>query len=271
MKILTDETERSNSVAALSRTGGSVDGTGFLCESSRLGVSQFVSEFELSLQSRVAERTRIARELHDTLLQRFSALLLRFQTAGDLLPARPAEAKIILAQAIDQAADALTEGRERVQDLRTSADELNGLAVAIGNLRDELAMGCSGTHEVTFRVYVVGTARPLAPMVWDETYRIAAEAVRNAFVHSRGTQSEVELRYGKRQLRLRVRDDGRGIDGTVQNAGGRQGHYGLCGMRERAALVGGNLTIWSAPGAGTEVELTIPASRAYLADARYPS
>ena len=103
-------------------------------------------------------------------------------------------------------------------------------------------------------------------MVWDETYRIAAEAVRNAFRHSHGTRSEVMLRYGKRQLRLRVRDDGLGIDGALLAAGGRQGHHGLCGMRERAEIVGGRLTVWSAPGTGTEVELTIPASRAYVAN-----
>lgn len=266
MKILADETERSNSVAGLSRAGATVDGIGMSCEASQLCVCQFAGEFELGLQARVAERMRIARELHDTLLQTFSALLLKFQTVGDLLPTRPAEAKQILAQAIGQAADALTEGRERVQDLRSSADELNDLPLAIGKLREELAMGSSGTRQATFRVYVEGTARPLAPMVWDETYRIAAEAVRNAFRHSHGTQSEVELRYGKRQLRLRVRDDGRGIDGAVLAAGGRRGHHGLCGMRERAEIVGGRLNVWSAPGAGTEVELTIPASRAYVID-----
>ena len=267
MEILADETERCNSLADLRHTGGTVNGLKTCCESSRLGSCQFANEFELGLQARMAERMRIARDLHDTLLQRFSALLLRFQTVSDLLPTRPEEAKQILTKAIDQAADALTEGRERVQNLRASPDVLNDLALAIEKLREELAMGSSGTQQVTFRVYVEGNARPLAPMVWDETYRIAAEAVRNAFRHSNGTRSEVMLRYGKRQLRLRVRDDGRGIDGALLAAGGRQGHHGLCGMRERAELVGGRLTVWSAPGTGTEVELTIPASRAYLADA----
>ena len=99
-------------------------------------------------------------------------------------------------------------------------------------------MGSSGTRQATFRVYVEGTARPLAPMVWDETYRIAAEAVRNAFRHSHGTQSEVELRYGKRQLRLRVRDDGRGIDGAVLAAGGVGAGCAVCASAPRSWAAG---------------------------------
>jgi signal transduction histidine kinase len=263
MKMIVEEAERLFSVTEAAHQRGSGGGLEALCESSELEICQII---ELSLQARVAERTRIARELHDTLLQRFGALLLRFQTVSDLLSTRPAEAKLMLASAIDQAAEALTEGRERVQGLRTSADELNDLATAIGKLSEELAAGSVDTRRTTFRVYVEGTARQLSPMVWDETYRIAAEAVRNAFQHSNGTQSEVELRYGKRQLRMRVRDDGVGIDGTVLAEGGRHGHHGLCGMRERAEIIGGKLTVWSAPGAGTEVELTIPASRAYKGD-----
>src|ERR1700736_3141347 len=235
MKIIADEADKS-SVAGVRCTGGTGDGIVMSNEPSLLGMCQATRELELGLQARVAERTRIARELHDTLLQRFGALLLRFQTVCDLLPTRPAEAKVLLAGTIGQAAAALTEGRERVQGLRTSADELNDLALAIGGLREELAAGSSGTRQVTFRVYVEGAARPLSPMVWDETYRIAAEAVRNAFRHSNGTQSEVEIRYGKRQLRLRVRDDGEGIARQVLADGGRQGRHGLCGMRERAEL-----------------------------------
>jgi signal transduction histidine kinase len=103
----------------------------------------------------------------------------------------------------------------------------------------------------------------LHPIVRDEVFRIAAEALRNAYQHSHGEQVEVELRYDPRQFRLRVRDDGQGIDPLLLASGGREGHFGLRGMRERAKLVGGKLTIWSAPGSGTEVEATIPASRAY--------
>jgi signal transduction histidine kinase len=95
-------------------------------------------------------------------------------------------------------------------------------------------------------------------------YRIAKEALRNAFQHSYGTQIEVELRYHGRQFRLRVRDDGQGVDPQILASGGREGHFGLKGMHERAELAGGRLKVWSARGAGTELELTIPGTRAYV-------
>ena len=110
---------------------------------------------------------------------------------------------------------------------------------------------------------VVGTTRGLHPLLRDEVYRIAGEALRNAFKHAQAQRIEVEIRYDERQLRVRVRDDGRGIDPKHLNEDGRPGHYGLRGMRERAKLMGGNLTVWSDLDSGTEVELRIPASRAY--------
>jgi signal transduction histidine kinase len=112
-------------------------------------------------------------------------------------------------------------------------------------------------------VQVEGAARTLRPIVRDEMFRIAGEALRNAFQHAGAKQIEVELRYDERQLRLRVRDDGKGIDLKLLAAEGRSGHFGLHGMRERAELIGGKLTVWSSPGSGTEIELTIPAARAY--------
>ena len=265
MKMVADELERGFADFGVNRSRGTVDRTGTRCALYRFGVCQATEEFELAVQVRLAERTRIARELHDTLLQKFASLLLKFQTVWDLLPTRPAEAKQLLASAVDQAANALTEGREALQGLRTPAEERNDLAAAIGKLHGEFTAFGGGTRPITFRVYVQGGTRPLEAMVCDETYRIAAEALRNAVKHSHATQIEVELRFGERQLRLRVRDNGTGIDGSVLAQGGRQGRYGLCGMRERAELVGGKLTVWSGSGAGTEVDLTIPASRAYLA------
>jgi signal transduction histidine kinase len=101
--------------------------------------------------------------------------------------------------------------------------------------------------------------------VRDEIYRIAGESLRNAFRHARATRIEVDLCYDGRQLRLRVRDNGQGIDPQFLREGGRAGHYGIQGMRERAKLMGGNLTVWTALNSGTEVELSIPASRAYAA------
>ena len=227
----------------------------------QLRVRRLRRQFEMTLDARVAERTRIARDLHDTLLQSFHGLLLRFQTAFDLLPDRSVEAKRILASAIDQAADAITEGRDAVQGLRTSATEMNDLADAIRSLGEELATG--NGNAAALRVEVQGASRPLHPIVRDEIFRIASEALRNAFKHAGAKQIEVELRYDERQVRLRVRDDGKGIDPELLRAEGREGHFGLRGMRERAKLAGGKLTVWSAVDAGTEVELSIPAAHAY--------
>jgi len=112
---------------------------------------------------------------------------------------------------------------------------------------------------------VEGTPRTLHPIVRDEIYRIGSEALRNAFRHAEAKQIEVELRYEERQLRLRIRDDGKGIDPKFLTTEGRERHFGLHGMRERAKLIGGKLTVWTAPGSGTEIELDIPASRGYTA------
>ena len=110
---------------------------------------------------------------------------------------------------------------------------------------------------------VEGNVRDLAPIVRDESYRIAGEAVRNAFLHAEATEIAADIRYGERQLRLRIRDNGKGIDPEVFRAGARDGHYGLPGMHERAKIVGGKLAVWSELDSGTEVELTIPAAIAY--------
>jgi signal transduction histidine kinase len=112
-------------------------------------------------------------------------------------------------------------------------------------------------------VGVEGYARHLRPIIRDEIYKIAAEALQNCFGHAQAGQVEVEIRYDSDEFRLRVRDDGKGIDHAVLAAQGIEGHYGLRGMPERAALIGGKLAVWSEVGAGTEVELRIPASAVY--------
>jgi signal transduction histidine kinase len=226
--------------------------------------------FATTLEARVGERTRIARELHDTLLQGFHGLLLRFQTASYLLPDRPAEAKEKLDAAIAHAARAITAGRDAVQGLRASTVERNDLPVAIRTLGDELATDASANPTPAFNVGVEGQPRELHPIPRDEVYKIAAEALRNAFHHARAGLVEVEIRYDDNELRLRVRDDGKGIDPEVLAAQGIEGHYGLRGMPERAAVMGGTLTVWSEVGAGTEVELRIPASAVYATSRRRP-
>ena len=219
-------------------------------------------EFEMTLEARVSERTRIARELHDSLLQSFHGLLLRFQTVFQLLPERPMEAKEKLGSAIEQTADAITEGRDAVQGLRDSTVQGNDLAQAVSTLGEDLAAD-STNHRPAFRVAVEGEARNLHPILRDEIYKIAAEALRNAFRHSRARQIEVEIRYDSDQFRLRVRDDGKGVDPAILSRQGGEGHYGLPGMRERATLIGGKLVLWSEVDEGTEVELRVPASTAY--------
>jgi signal transduction histidine kinase/ligand-binding sensor domain-containing protein len=228
---------------------------------------QLAQQFNMRLEERVGERTRIARDLHDTLLQSFHGVLLYFQTGINQLPERPvepriAEARKTLEKAAHQAKQAIVEGREAIQGLRSSVVEKNDLALAMRTLGEELAAEANST---AFQVHVEGTPRDLHPILRDEVYRITGEGIRNAFRHADAKQIEVEIRYDERQLRLRVRDDGKGIDPKLLSDDGREGHFGLRGMRERAKLIGGKLTVWSELDAGTEVELSIPAARAYTA------
>jgi len=223
-------------------------------------VRQLHHEFEMTLDARVGERTRIARELHDTLLQSAHGLLLRFQTVSQLLPGRPLEAKEELDNAIDQTADFVTEARNEVQGLRDSMAEGNNLALAISALGQELATATNNLRSPEFQVAVEGAPQDLRPIIRDEIYKISAEALRNVFLHAQAGRIEVEIRYSNDEFRLRVRDDGKGIDPGILARQGREGHYGLHGMRERAALIGGKLAVWSEIDAGTEVELRVPVS-----------
>jgi signal transduction histidine kinase len=150
-----------------------------------------------------------------------------------------------------------------VQGLRSSTVVSNDLASAISTLGEELARGETNPYRAKLEVEVEGTTQRLHPIMRDETYRIAGEAMRNAFKHAQAQQIEVEIRYDERQLRVRVRDDGKGMEAKDLSEEERPGHYGLPGMRERAELLGGRLTVWSELDSGTEIELRIPASRAY--------
>ena len=226
---------------------------------------QLAQQFNMRLEERVGERTRIARDLHDTLLQSFHGILLFLQSGIHLMPEHPAEGMKTLKKAAEQAERAIIEGREAVQGLRASTVERNDLALAIKTLGGELAAADSNSQRAEFNVQVEGIPRELHPILRDEVYRIAGEAMRNAFRHADAKQIEVEIRYDERQLRLRVRDDGKGIDPKLLSHDGREGHFGLRGMRERAKLIGGKLTVWSELDSGTEVELSLPANRAYTA------
>ena len=232
-----------------------------------LRVLQLRREFNAALEARVGERTRVARDLHDTLLQSFHGLMLRFGVVDRLLPGRVEEAQEELRRAMELATDAITEGRDAVQALRSSTIETNDLVRAIQTIGEELAANKTNPGSPSFGMRVEGASRDLRPLLRDEVYRIAAEALRNAFRHANASRIEAEVRYGDKQFRIRVVDDGKGIDPTVLS-GGREGHYGLPGMRERAEVVGGKLTVWSELETGTEVDLTVPAANAYAAAPR---
>jgi signal transduction histidine kinase len=233
----------------------------------RYRLHQIAKEFNARLEGRVDERTRIARELHDTLLQSFHGLIFRFQAVDNLLPARPVEARQTLESALEDAAQAITEARDAVHELRSSTVVTNDLAAAVTALGEELAThqasSAASQDSATFLVELEGTPQELHPILRDEVYRIAGEGLRNAFRHARARRIEVEIRYDARELRVRIRDDGIGIDASVLGHDGRAGHWGLPGMRERAERIGGTMDLWSELGAGTEVELRIPASIAY--------
>jgi signal transduction histidine kinase len=217
------------------------------------------AQLTLRFEERLAERTRIARELHDTLLQSFQALMFHFQAVNDQLP--PGKAKEALERVLDQADQAIIEGRDAIQNLRSSTTLTNELAQAMTALGQELTGAGSSAK---FLVSVEGQPRELHPIVRDDIYRVACEALRNAFRHAQATQIEGEITYSDRLLRLRIRDNGKGIDPKLLGAG-RDGHWGLPGMRERAQQIGAQLDLWSQAGKGTEVELRIPGSIAYEA------
>jgi signal transduction histidine kinase len=227
-------------------------------------LQQLEGQYSARLEERVGERTRIARELHDTLLQSFHGLLFRIQAARNMLPKRPEEALEALDRVITRGEQAITEGRDTIQDLRAESaarDDLENLLTV--TCQDLASAQGADFDSPKVSVTVEGARRALAPILQDEIYRIARELLRNAFVHAGARQIETEIRYDDRMFRLRIRDDGKGIDPEVLAQGRRPGHWGLSGVRERAKLIGARLEIWSELAKGTEAELTIPSSVAY--------
>ena len=215
------------------------------------------AQIQERLGARMEERERIARELHDTLLQGFQGLMLRFQAVMKTLPAEE-PARTMMAQVLDRADEVLLEGRQSVRDLREAGTSEAELPEALKHCGEELAQN----HTSLFTLTIVGEPKPLAPVVFNESYRIAREALINAFQHSQARNIEIEVTYMESGISLRVRDDGMGIDAATLSKG-RAGHWGLSGMRERAQKIGAQVDIWSQVGAGTEIELKVPAKIAY--------
>ena len=227
-------------------------------------IRQVSAQVRGRLEERIIERERIARDLHDTLLQSVQGLVLRLRATVTRIPTQE-PIRLQLEQALERADEVLAEGRDRVQDLR-SPDADCDLTEALATLGAKLAID----QTAHFRSTVEGLPRALHPIVREEAMFIAREALVNAFRHANAHQIEVELSYGEAELRMRIRDDGRGLNVEVQEDGGRTGHWGMVGMRERAQKIRATLTIWSKPGAGTEVDLRVPAHMAYRLPQREP-
>jgi len=224
-----------------------------------LRLRQLDRQFNVQLETRVAERTRIARDLHDTLLQSFHGLMFRFQAARNMLPRNPENAMRTLDEAISSTRNAITESRDAIHDLRSKPITDGDLVRLLETDGEELAAVLGADQNLpAFRIIVEGERQRISPALHDEVHRIAREVMRNAFRHSGAKKIEVEIRYDKNRLRLRVRDDGSGLDPKVLESSRRPGHWGLAGIRERAQQIGAQLIIWSEAGAGTEIELTVP-------------
>lgn len=225
----------------------------------RIRLHQISAQVRRRMYERLDERTRIARDLHDTFFQGIQGLLLRFNTALSLLDKDGPTARMIMQDTLEKSDRVMLQGRELMLDLREGAGKTTELADALSHIGEDLQKD----HPAEFHVTVIGDPRPLHPLVFEELHRFGQEALANAFRHAHAKAIEVELHYERNQLRLRVRDDGVGIDPAVLSSGSRAGHWGLPGMRERAKQLGGSVDIWSRANAGTEIELRIPAAAAY--------
>jgi signal transduction histidine kinase len=203
------------------------------------------------------ERERIARELHDTLLQSTQGLILTFHSLAGQLP-RPNPMRTQMELALDRADQLLNEARDRVKDLR-STTFFTDMTQAISRAAHGLLLA----HPCGFSIEVKGTPRPLQQNAAEDIFSIAREALANAFSHAGAKAVEAEIVYETADLHIRVRDDGRGIRPGIVNGTLGLRHFGIRGMRERAGRIGARLDIWSRDGAGTEISLTVPASSAY--------
>lgn len=235
-------------------------GAGFIVLAYRLRVRYVTGELRRRMYALLAERERIARDLHDTFFQAIQGLLLRFHTATFALP-KDDPTRRILEATLKQSDQVMLEGRELVLDLR-AVSKSNELPAAFAEYGRQMQEG----HTCKFEAVVNGEVHPLHPVVCEEIWRIGKEALCNAFHHSAAKMIEAELNYEPRQLRIRIRDDGNGIDPAILEQGCREGHWGLPGMRERAGKIGARLEIWSRAGAGTEIELRLPANVAYVSE-----
>jgi len=230
----------------------------------RYRLQKLAHELDARSLERLTERTRIAQELYDTLLQGFLSASMQLHLAVDQLPeGSPDRAR--LDQALAVMGRATDEGRRVLHGLRCGNSDAERLESAFERLPQGLPSETVGDYKVT----VAGESRRLHPIIRDEVYRVGREAVMNAFRHAQARAVAVEIEYSPRGLRVAVRDDGRGIDSRVL-ASSREGDGGLSGMRRGAAGIGARLRIRSGSGVGTLVELSVPGSVAFQGPADGP-
>jgi signal transduction histidine kinase len=209
-------------------------------------------ESELQFKAVLSERTRLAQELHDTLEQTLTGIALQLDTASKLFQARPDTASRHLELARDFVAQGQVDVHRSVWDLRSRVLEEFDLPGALEASSKQLTNG----SELSFKVTAKGRVRPLPDTLEENLLRIAQEAMTNVVKHSQATAAEIELDYGPKTIRLRVKDNGRGFD-QKQTNGAANGHFGLLGISERAKRLGAELQIESAPGEGTLVEILV--------------
>jgi signal transduction histidine kinase len=221
-------------------------------------LNRYAASLKIRFDERLEERTRLARDLHDTLLQTIQGSKLVADHARDHFdnPHLTVGTLDRLSECLERA---IAEGHDALEALRSSAGESDSLTAALRRAAEDCSFEC----ELEFRVSTHRMDRELHPIARDEVYRIGYEAIRNACMHSGGTELLVEVRYIKRSFRLEIHDNGRGIDGRLLQSG-KIGHFGLMGMQERALSLGGTLNITSEPDHGTTISLRVPASAVYL-------
>jgi signal transduction histidine kinase/ligand-binding sensor domain-containing protein len=223
----------------------------------RFRMQQLLKQANVRFEERLAERARIARDLHDTLLQGFLSASMQLHVAADQIsPESPA--KPLLARILELMRQVTEEGRNALKGLRSCEASDQSLEAAFAHMPQAF-----GSAQVAaYRVVVEGTSRSLHPVIHDEIRQIGQEALVNAGRHARANNIEVAIHYGPGSLTITVRDDGCGIEPRVLQ-GGRPGHWGLPGMRERAERIGAKLQLFSSTSAGTEVRVSVPGRIAY--------
>ncbi len=223
----------------------------------QMRMSQLARQLNVRFQERLAERTRIAQDLHDTLLQGVLSASMQLDVVEDQTP-DDSPSKPLLKHILELMGQVTEEGRSALRGLRAPESNVLSLETALSRLPEEFP----AAHTAEFQVTTQGSPRPLSPMIRDEVYRIGREAVVNAFLHAKANKIELEVEYARTFVRVLVSDDGCGIEPNVLDSG-RAGHWGLPGMRERSEKIGATLKLRTRAGAGTEVQLTVPGMIAF--------